>query len=91
MPAVKPRAIPPQSGALTRGGLARLTVPAGNDHADDHENDGHEDRTCDDDHCVGIVAGLPAAMNDASEPNATPTTGTITIIVRAWVRPSPTA
>lgn len=75
-------------GGRRRG--CRLTVPLGHDHADDHHNDQHQDRTCDNDHGVGVT-GLPAAASDASEPNATPTTGTITIIVSAWVRPSPTA
>ena len=69
---------------------SRLAVPAGHDHADDQENDQHQDRACDDDH-RGIESDLLAATNEASEPNATPTTGTITIIASAWVRPSPTA
>jgi hypothetical protein len=60
-----------------------LIVPAGRDHADDHEKGEHQSRTCDDDHGAGIVEGLPAATNDASEPNATPTTGTITSIASA--------
>ena len=75
---------------VARASFAGLVVSV--DHYDnDDENDYHQDGAGDDNHEVGMVIVRPAAMSDASKPKATLTTGTITIMMSAWVRPSPTA